>query len=129
MIRLQIESIDDGEGAASFYRWLSEDAQVRRALTVALDDAEAGPGQMGAADVLSVIMTQLTGIGSLAVAFAAWRDSRARTPTVKFTLGGGTIECGAESVEQLTAALVALADKQAAVTTPEDGGADPDAVA
>jgi hypothetical protein len=98
-------------------------------LTVALDDAEAGPEQMGAADVLSVVMTQLTGIGSLAVAFAAWRDSRAQTPVVKFTLGGAAIECGAESVEQLTAALAALADQQAAATIPEDRGADPDATA
>ena len=119
-MRFRIEPVDneDPATAASLYRWLRDDPDSRRDLDVALD-SEPRPGQMGAFDVITALVTESTGIGSLAVAFAAWRDSRRRPPTVKVSLGADAVVLSADSVEQLTAALTELAEKHAADRDPD----------
>lgn len=112
MIRLQIEPADGEEETRSFYRWLREDPDARREYAVSLE-SQIHPGEMGAVDVLTAVVTQLTSIGTLAVAFAAWRDSRAKPAAVKISMGGASIEFGEGSAEQLTAVLLALVEKQA----------------
>jgi hypothetical protein len=111
MIRLHIEPADGEEETRSFYRWLREDPDARREYAVSLE-SRIHPGEMGAVDVLTAVVTQLTSIGTLAVAFAAWRDSRARPSAVKISVGGASIEFGEGSAEQLTVVLMALIEKQ-----------------
>jgi len=92
---------------SSLYRWLREDVAVRNEAKVEFA-ADAGPEQMGAADVLTAVLTQLTAIGSLAVAVATWRDSRAAAPLMRIRFGSATIEVTDATDDQLAAALHAL---------------------
>jgi Effector Associated Constant Component 1 len=110
----------------SLYRWLREDPTVDGDTRVRLMAAELEPGQMGAADVLCAALSQLTAIGSLAVSFATWRDSRATAPPVRIRLGAETIELSDASAEELAAALRALAVRPS--PTPPEAD-DPDAAA
>jgi hypothetical protein len=64
----------DARALSSMYRWLRQDPDLCRELDVELV-SDPRPGQMGAVDVLSVVLTQLTGIGGLAVAVAGCRSS------------------------------------------------------
>lgn len=120
MLNLRIEPVDDDPGVtSSLYRWLRDDMAAGPDGEIALESV-TGPGQMGAADVITAVLTQLTGVGSLAIAFSAWRGSRSRPPAVRFTLEGDSIELDADSAEVLTAALTALARKHRAPDAEEE---------
>lgn len=93
----------------SLYRWLREDPTVDGDTRVRLMAADAEPEHLGSADVVCAALSQLSSIGSLAVSFATWRDSRAAAPPVRIHLGAGTVEYTEASAEELTAALHALA--------------------
>ena len=105
------------KGLTSLYRWLREDSLARGQAEVKLV-SESRPGELGAGEVLCVVLTQLTSVGGLAVAFATWRDSRAKTPSVRIRLGEYSIEVSDASAEQLTALLNALAAKDASKISP-----------
>lgn len=117
------EFIGDDEASAkaltSLYRWFREDFAAVGGTKVELT-ANTGSDQMGAADVLCMVLSQLTAIGGLAVAFASWRDARSSAPPVRIRLGEATLELTNASAEQLAAALHALA------TTSEPASADSD---
>lgn len=106
------EFADSDEGSTraltSLYRWLREDVAVRGEAEVELV-SEPRSGEMGAAEVLCAVLGQVTSVGSLAVAFAAWRDSRSKTPPMRIRLGENSIDVGKATAEQLAMALDALA--------------------
>jgi hypothetical protein len=93
----------------SFYRWLREDAAAHDEVKVEIQ-ANPAPDAMGAADVLCMVLTQLTGIGGLALAYASWRGTRRTAPSVRIRLGEATIDVTDATAEQLAAALHALAE-------------------
>jgi Effector Associated Constant Component 1 len=93
----------------SLYRWLREDPTVDGDTRVRLVAADPEPEHLGTADVLCAALSQLTAVGSLAVSFATWRDSRAAAPPVRIRLGAGTVELTEATAEELAAALRELA--------------------
>ncbi len=103
------ESEATARALTSLYRWLREDPTVDGDTRVRLLAADAQPGRMGAADALCAALSQLSAIGSLAVSFATWRDSRAVAPPVRIRFGAGAIEFADTTAEELAAALHALA--------------------
>ena len=135
--RFEFDDGDDDSSRAlnSMYRWLRQDPDLRREVDVELV-ADNHPGQMGAVDMVSVALTQLTGIGGLAVAVAGWWQSRADTPAAKVSLGGNTVSISNLTAEQLAAVLTLLMEKQQAESAPgagepvgtdgPDGPGDPD---
>jgi hypothetical protein len=101
----------------SLYRWLREDPTVHGETRIALvSDIE--PERMGAAELLSAAVSQLTAIGSLAVSYANWRDARTAALPVHIHLGARTIEFTDASAEELAAALRALAAQPPAPPKP-----------
>lgn len=107
----------------SLYRWLREDSTTRGEVQVVLR-AEPRPGELGAADVLTTVLSQLTAIGSLAVAFAAWRDSRSKVPPIRIRLGENSIDVTDGTAEELTVVLKALAAMNENQTTDLDTDTD-----
>ena len=93
----------------SLYRWLRDDSATRNYAKVELV-SEADPGEMGSIEVLCAVLGQLTSIGSLAVAFASWRDSRTTTPNVRIRHGQSSIDIEDATAEQLAMAMSALAE-------------------
>lgn len=112
----------------SLYRWFREDLSAGADTKVELE-AGTEPGHMGAADVLCMALTQLTSIGSLAVAFATWRESRSSAPPLRIRLGDATLELTDASDGQLASALHALAAMTDEPGSPVAGGDAADGVA
>lgn len=95
-MQVQIRLGDGGDGR-DLLRWLRNDPIAARAELGVLP-AEAGQSEMGTADVVQVALDNVSGLGGLVVAVAAWRDARrqgqARTaaPTVRIQYETVTVE-------------------------------------
>lgn len=74
----------DDQALVSLYRWLSRDAAMARYGQVTVQATRQQPGGMGAAfDVINAVFADagaLAGIGSLLVAYCAWRETRTQAP-------------------------------------------------
>jgi Effector Associated Constant Component 1 len=96
-MRLMISSVepDDGQALASLYRWLSQDAVVARYGGVTAHEVSREPGEMGAAlDVINAVFADAgatAGVGSLLIAYRAWRDTRTKAPTFTVTMNDVTV--------------------------------------
>ena len=111
-MRVRIEMGGEGEGQEllSLFRWLTRDPDVRRDVAVSLQEDGTG-GTMGAADIISAVLSQATGIGSLAVAIATWRDSRAQAAPVKVTAGDWSVIVTGQSAEDLKSIFESLSER------------------
>ncbi len=131
-MRLVITAVgdSDGQGVASLYRWLSRDASVARYGQVTVQEASQQPGGMGAAfDVINAIFADAgaaSGIGSLLVAYRAWRDTRTQAPSLVITKGDVTItisQGSEEEIQQILTVMLPEADRADTVdTTGTDTG-------
>ena len=103
---------DAGQAIASLYKWLSRDASVARYGQVTVGVADQQPGDMGAAvDVINAVFADAggaAGIGSLLVAFRAWRDTRTQAPIFTIHKEGVTIELAEGSEEECRRVLSVL---------------------
>ena len=108
---IQVGVVDERDATAisSFFRWLTRDREMRRHAEVSLAHAGSA-GEMGALDLINVVLTQSVGLLSLAVAYAAWRDSRVKAPQIAVTVGGTTIVLADESAASMQWKLRALLD-------------------
>jgi hypothetical protein len=119
----------DGQAVASLYRWLSRDASVARYGQVTTQ-VVSRPDRMGAAfDVINAVFADAgaaAGIGSLLVAYRAWRDTRTQAPALVITKDGVTVVISQVSEEEIQQTLrVMLPDidtaKPADTTTAHPG--------
>lgn len=105
----------DKFAANSFYRWLLRDRELNRSGAVSLAD-ESRPGEMGSLDVINVLLTQGTGLLSLALSYATWRDSRPKPPSVKITVGVRSVVLSGEPPEVFKSKVQTLLEDE----TPAD---------
>ncbi len=94
-------SVASGEGTlavTSLFRWLTRDPDARLQVTVSMA-ADAADGSMGSLDVINVVLSQATGIASLAVAIASWRQSRDDITSVKAIVGQRSVSLEGNPVE------------------------------
>jgi membrane-associated two-gene conflict system component 1 (EACC1) len=116
-----VVAVDDGGvGVRSLYRWLVRDPDVRRSVPVSLEPG-SGEGFMGALEVIGAVLSQATAIGTLVVAIASWRDSRAEPARVTITVGEGSVTIGGETAEQAEVMIRALLTSGSAIGTAVDG--------
>lgn len=107
LVRLSVPDAAEGN---SLYAWLSE-AEVGEVTA-----PPPPPGQMGAFDVVDVLLTHATGLSGLAVAVATWIGTRRTPPAVTFTRPDGaklTIAAGAEPDPELIEKFLRGGDAQA----------------
>jgi hypothetical protein len=92
-VRVGLAGGGDPAAITSLFRWLARDPEVRRHAEVSLDSGGSA-GEMGALDVINIVPTQGVGLLGLALAYAAWRDSRAKAPPMTISIGayGGSAE-------------------------------------
>jgi hypothetical protein len=91
----------------SFYRWLSRDQDVRRYASVSLAPSGSA-GEMGGLDTINILLTQGISLLNLAIAFAAWRDSRAKSSTIRVTVGDLSVTLSDESPEMAQSRIQVL---------------------
>lgn len=111
---------DDGQALVSLYRWLSRDTSVARYGQVTTQ-AVSEPDRMGVAfDVINAVFADAgaaAGIGSLVVAYRAWRDTRTQAPAMVITKDGVTIVINQGSAVEIQQIL--------SVMLPDIDNADP----
>jgi predicted dehydrogenase len=106
--------VDDLQGpqAHSLYRWLTVDPQVVPDTTVSLapEPAPPGAGEMGALEVVNVVLGNGVALGSLVVAVCSWRESRSRPPTVRIERDDVSVVIEDASPETVRRVIEALTD-------------------
>ncbi|GHE67555.1 effector-associated constant component EACC1 [Streptomyces vinaceus] len=125
-----VSTTDLGEGeksTASLLKWLSYDSAVRRHCRPAPVYARPEAGSMGSGlDAISVVIQDVSALGSLAAAIAAWMEMRRRSATVRITRGDTAVAIERASPRQVAEIAGALGIPDA--TDGTDGTASPDAV-
>lgn len=96
---------DDSYALLSLYRWLSQDAAVASYGQVTVQTVRQQPGEMGGAfDVINAVFGDagaIAGIGSLLVAYRAWRDTRTQAPAFTIEKDGVTVVIDRGSEEEI----------------------------
>lgn len=77
----------DGVAGNALYSWLRGDPTLPNDTDVSMPSPRAD--SMGALDVLDVVLTHATALGSLAVSVATWLGTRAEPPMVTITRWDG----------------------------------------
>jgi hypothetical protein len=109
---------DDSEALLSLHEWLMNDVDVVRSAAVGLRSMPK-PGDMGAVEIISVVLSTSIGLASFAVSFATWRRTRSepritvQTRDVYLTF---SIESGEEARQ-----IVETFSEMLEEGTPEDG--------
>ncbi|MFF8945845.1 hypothetical protein ACF1A5_26895 [Streptomyces sp. NPDC014864] len=84
-----IRVVSDGlSDVHDLYRWLSEDPDVRNEAEVELAEAEAFPEALGALELINVVISNATALGSLLVSISTWRSARGREAEVRVERNG-----------------------------------------
>lgn len=129
-MRLVISPVeaDGGRAASSLYRWLSRDQAVGAYGQLNLQSAGQRPGEMGGVlDVITAVFSDgsaVAAIGSLLVAYRAWRDTRTRPPALEVEKDGVTLVVREGSEQEISKVLSVLFPDSAAsgqVSPPEEG--------
>ncbi|MFG3318488.1 hypothetical protein ACGF3J_10590 [Streptomyces sp. NPDC048171] len=99
---------DEDTGREPLLRWLTRDSVAR---DIRFAPAPAAADSMGAGEIVQALVTDVTSLGSLVVAIAAWRDShvsRAETPTVTIERNGTPIVVSGADPEEIDRVVDAL---------------------
>jgi membrane-associated two-gene conflict system component 1 (EACC1) len=99
MTELTISAPDDGPGLVSLHSWLLRSPELTRHSTVRMM-AGRGGGSMGAVETIGVVVSSATAIGSLLVAYRAWRDARVKPPAMTITINQFIVPMDDPSAEE-----------------------------
>lgn len=76
-VRFELDGPDAERELRSLYRWLCDDRELREHVDIRPADEGQRPDEMSAAfDAVVALLSTLSGIGQLAVSYAAWRAAR-----------------------------------------------------
>ena len=110
-IEIRMSGLNAEEELRSLYAWLQEEPEVRRSAQVSLASGSAEPveGQMGGTvDIIQLIVDDGFQALNFALAYAAWRGTRARRPSVTIEHGGSKVtldDADPDSVRKIADAL------------------------
>ena len=111
-----------GDGTAALldlHRWLRGDQDVSRHARIGLGAAEPSDEDMGAVEVISLVVGHTLTALNLALSYAAWRQARPAAPAVTLTVGERTLvlhDASDETVQRIVRELTGEAAREA------DGG-------
>jgi hypothetical protein len=117
-IRIETMTGDDHEAVSDLYRWLRQDADVRRHAVVELVPQQQPGGTMGAVEIINMVLGQGFTALNLALSYASWRTARPAAPPITITVTGGSITVEDASQETIRRIVEALG------TTPAGDGID-----
>ncbi|MEV0318291.1 hypothetical protein ACIBKX_08510 [Streptomyces sp. NPDC050658] len=93
---------DGTESAASLYRWLMAEPELRGSASLSTGAERSAPGHMGdGLELVNVVLANSIALGSLITAVAAWRGSRPRPPQVRLERDGVVVTLRDDSPEQV----------------------------
>ncbi len=113
-VQISVDAGDDEEALASFYRWLLEDPEVSRLADVSMAARTPSTETMGGVEVISAVASNAIALGSLGVAFLAWRDARPRrsVPVARLERGDVTITIEGGSADEIRSIIDAVGSQE-----------------
>lgn len=123
LVRISVEADGQADHAelASLYRWLQRNAAPDIRLTlVPQSDPEA---QGGVFEVINALISDGSGLGGLALSYAAWRQARRSRSKVRFERDGLTVVVEDGSPEAVRRIAETLAGLSTALPDADPGGA------
>lgn len=109
--------------AASLYRWLSSDTELRGLAEVSVGSVPSPRGAMGGVpELLDVVLANSIALGGLVVAVATWRGSRPQAPQVRIERDGTTVTVRDGSAETVERILRVLGTDASGPAPGPDGG-------
>lgn len=100
-----------GEDAVlPLYQWLAADPDVQHNTTLSFGNPQQG--DMGALDVINVVLSNTIAFSGLVVAIASWRDSRRGAPGVEIEKDGVRVSVADGSPETIRAVIDALSEER-----------------
>lgn len=89
LVEILISTAGDKHELEDFYHWLRQDVGIVRAGTVTAS-APATTGAMGAFETVSMILSNASGLASLAISYSSWLRARKNPSPLTFTPTSGT---------------------------------------
>ncbi|MGW1777846.1 effector-associated constant component EACC1 [Streptomyces sp. NPDC002143] len=127
-IRIETTAEDDHGTVPDLYRWLRQDADVRRHSVLELVPRKQSVTTMGAVEIIDMVLGQGLTALNLALSYAAWRTARPAAPPITISVGvdGGSItvhDASQDTIRRIVEALASTsADDPADDATGEPGG-------
>ncbi|MGY5133023.1 effector-associated constant component EACC1 [Streptomyces nigrescens] len=113
------------ESAASLYRWLVAEPELRGQVEVSLGPRRPEPGHMGGAlDIVNVVLANSIALGSLITAVGTWRGSRPRPPQIRLERDGVVVTVQDGSPETVERILRVWSESGAPAPAPADGDSE-----
>ncbi|HEY0640253.1 MAG TPA: hypothetical protein VGD67_21700 [Pseudonocardiaceae bacterium] len=100
----------DGQSLDQLYGWLRKDTDVARSGKLSARSTGTS-GEMGALDVIDVVLSNTTGIAALAVGYATWRRSSSGRPRTTFTSGRTSVTVEGGSDDDIRRIIDTLSDE------------------
>jgi hypothetical protein len=100
----------DEDSRLPLYRWLIDDPDVRRDATVSLAGGQRE--NMGALDVINVVLSNTIAFSGLVVAIASWRGVRRDPPQVQIERDGVRVTVNDASAETLRRVIEAFSSER-----------------
>lgn len=91
---------DDAVVLRSFHAWLRDDVDVARSAKVSLVSA-GGAGDMGAVEIINVVLANTIGLGNLVLAYTNWRRTRTDPPSLTLAVESEKVTPRDDSTEEL----------------------------
>lgn len=110
-MELVIRTEDDGDGLAlqSLYRWLEDDPDLAGGARIRLREAMYQPGDMGGLfDAVLAVVSDASSLGSLLMAYLAWRDTKPKPPAVTIERDGTIVTLTDVRPETVSSVIAAL---------------------
>lgn len=114
-MEVKIRVYDDPDGLAlpSLHRWLAQDTDLPRGTIVRLDLAACTTSDMGGTlDAITAMVNDGIALGSLIVAYQAWRDSRSQQRKVIIEYGKIRVDLSDTSPEIVSDLVKALSQSE-----------------
>lgn len=87
-MEILISTAGDKNDLEDFYHWLRKDVDIVRAGIVTAS-APADTGAMGAFETVSMVLSNASGLASLAISYSSWRRARKSPSLLTFTPSSG----------------------------------------
>jgi hypothetical protein len=112
-VKIRVDGDPDGLALASLQRWLAQDTDVTRETTVRIEATTCSSGDMGGMlDTITAMVNNGIALGSLIVAYQAWRDSRPQRCRVILERGDIRIDLSDTSPEMVNDLVKALSQPE-----------------
>jgi len=122
-VEICVASENDTDALLSLFRWLKRDQELRRSAEISLAP-KGSTADMGAVDVINMVFTQGISLLNLAVAYASWRESRTRAPSITVHTENAFVTLTDDSREVSEKAMLSLLNDIQLAGGPEEH-ADP----